>query len=119
MTFTWGGSNPSLFPLPITTNRNFDIHYLIQQIPSEQYQWTIGLTHGVTLISDTTLRIKLIGNEGSGSLEISCSLHIDIKLWSFHSTHFKFLLIKESIQILFNENSIPFATLTMQQILNL
>lgn len=103
------GSNSSLFPLPMATNGNFDIHYLIQHFPYDQYQWTIGLAPGVGLISDTTLQIKPIEDEGSCSIKISCSLHTDIKPLNFNLPHIRFSLNKESIQILFNENSIPFA----------
>ncbi|CAF5117180.1 unnamed protein product [Rotaria sp. Silwood1] len=61
------GSNSSLFPLPMTPEKTFDIYRLIQKFPFDRYTWSIGIAHGIGAIHDTTLNIKPLEDNGLSS----------------------------------------------------
>ncbi|CAF1456107.1 unnamed protein product [Didymodactylos carnosus] len=61
------GSNLSLFPLPMTPDKNFDINHLMRNFPYDQYMWTIRTAYDVGLLTDTTLHIKPIEQNDSPS----------------------------------------------------
>ncbi|CAF0887238.1 unnamed protein product [Didymodactylos carnosus] len=100
------GSNSSLFPLPMTSDKNFDINHLMRNFPYDQYMWTIGTAYGVELLTDTTLHIKPIEQNDSPSAAIKCRLHIDIKPLEFDLPYVRFSLDRESITILMETDGV-------------
>ncbi|CAF3278337.1 unnamed protein product [Rotaria sp. Silwood2] len=103
------GSNSSLFPLPMTPEKTFDIYRLIQNFPFDRYTWTIGTAHGIGVIHDTTLNIKPLEDNGSSSSKIKCSLHSDINKLEFELPHIRFSLDRESLKVLFETDIVPFS----------
>lgn len=104
------GSNSSLFPLPFTSDKIFDIDNLVQTFPYDKYVWSIGTAHGLGLIPDTTLHIKSISSDnGSAMYPIKCNLHFDIKSLNFDLPYLRFPLNKDSIKMLIDTADIPFS----------
>jgi len=103
------GSNSSLFPLPVTPEKTFDIHQLIKNFPYHQYTWSISTAHGIGLIPVTTLHIKPIEDADSSLATIKCNLHYDIKALEFNLPYLRFSLNKESVKILTETNEIKFS----------
>ena len=101
------GSNSSLFPLPLTLQKVFDINGLMETFSFNKYNWSIGSAHGVGLISDTTLHIKSItDHDGLALHPIQCILHFDLKPLPFELPYLRFSLDRDSIQTLIDMDNI-------------
>jgi hypothetical protein len=101
-------SNSSLFPLPKTSNKTFDINVLLNNFPSDTYQWSIGTAHSVRFLPNTTLNIKPKVSNDPSLRTIKCCLHSDIKPLQFELPYIRFSLEKEAVMVLVETNDIPF-----------
>ncbi|CAF1263916.1 unnamed protein product [Didymodactylos carnosus] len=106
--FIDSGSNSSLFPLPTTSNKTFDIDVLLNNFPYKIYQWSIGTAHSVGFLPDTTLSIKPKVSNDPSLRTIKCCLHSDIKPLQFELPYIRFALDKEAIMVLVETKDIPF-----------
>ena len=103
------GSNSSLFPLPLTLNKKFDINGLLKNFSHEKYIWSIGTAYGVGLLPDTTLHIKPKQSNDLSLCTIKCCLHVDIKPLPFELPYIRFSLDKEAMIILVETSQISFS----------
>ena len=106
--FIDSGLNSSLFPLPTTSNKTFDINVLLNNFPYNTYQWSIGTAHSIGFLPDTTLCIKPKGSNDPPLRTIKCYLHTDIKPLQFDLPYIRFSLDKEAIMVLLETKDIPF-----------
>jgi hypothetical protein len=80
---TDSGSNSSLFPLPMISNKNFDVNGLLKNFPHDKDLWSIRAASGVGLLPDTTLHVKPKKSNDASLCKLKCCLHVDIKSLEF------------------------------------